>query len=400
MPAVTRNPNPWWAVAVTTFAYAGPLKATPLLTWATVDATAVCAAVCLLGVTHHAITNRSWVFNRCQPATMWLWAAFLPGLTLASNTGKATTLLTVTLLCVISGTVLLDGDRARRILAAATVGAAAVVAAATWLLPDPELLEIGRRSVTGANVIGVGRIVGAGVVVAAAYAVASAGWRRYVWGVGATAALAALLATGVRGAVLAAAAAFAAAALTAKSAGGRLRAVTVLAAASAAAGWWLTRPDNATATRVAPLIAGDVDDDARRRLLGLAVEVAAQHPLGVGWGGFARYAAQIGVRGDLRYPHNVSVEIAVEGGWLAAAAWTVFVAVALVGLWRGARSPAGVAMFGLGVYWLTAAHTSSDVNGTRMMWITLGIGLAARSRHAQTRPITPRPKPVGPPVGR
>jgi hypothetical protein len=271
----------------------------------------------------------------------------------------------------------------------ATIAAAALVAVAVWVWPDPELLAAGRRSIAGSNVIGAGRLIGAGTVAAAAYALTTVSWTRIASIVTALAGLTTLLATGVRGTVVGTAAAAAAVALGARASfAARLFSVTTIGVATAVAAWWLLPVDSGAVARIAPLAAGEVDDPARWRLLSLAWEVAVRHPLGLGWGGFASHAAIVGPRGDLRYPHNISLEIAVEGGWLAAALFLIVTVLALSRLRRASNTPDGTALLALAVFWLVQAHVSGDVNSTRMLWVIMAVGMVSIS-HPTSMPKRP-----------
>ena len=94
--------------------------------------------------------------------------------------------------------------------------------------------------------------------------------------------------------------------------------------------------------------------------------------------GFLRFPGRsdFGDAAGKTYPHNIFLEVAVEGGWIALLAFVVFVAVCLRALVRNSVDLKGRCFLALGVYWLLVAQTSSDLNGNRMTWIALAAGLA------------------------
>ncbi|MEQ8356442.1 MAG: O-antigen ligase family protein [Kiloniellaceae bacterium] len=130
-------------------------------------------------------------------------------------------------------------------------------------------------------------------------------------------------------------------------------------------------------------------DTSRWEIWSKTVEVIAETPMGVGWG---RLSDQVLVYNDdvlLRHPHNIFLEIAVEAGWFALAAFLVLVFAAIVGTLRRIRRPAGggsstesgdalVTLASL-FYWLGCAMFSGDVNDNRPLWAVLGVALAVQA---------------------
>jgi O-antigen ligase len=127
--------------------------------------------------------------------------------------------------------------------------------------------------------------------------------------------------------------------------------------------------------------------ETRLALWRQTLELIPMHPFGIGWGRFNEWIQLFENRTLMRHPHNIALEIFVEGGWLAGAA---FLALAVVLVRRsthalykapattnGAASadvllvPAGL------VYWLICAAFSGDVNDNRPLWALLGVTLAA-----------------------
>lgn len=115
------------------------------------------------------------------------------------------------------------------------------------------------------------------------------------------------------------------------------------------------------------LFAADQGDsiDARRYILDIASTETASHPFGVGWGGLEPSLAP-----SAQYPHNVVAEVFAEAGWIAGAAFLVYIAAALV------RARRDVLVLPLLTYWLLNALVSGDVNDNRALFAFLGVAIA------------------------
>ena len=119
-------------------------------------------------------------------------------------------------------------------------------------------------------------------------------------------------------------------------------------------------------------------DSGRVLLYSDSLDVALDHPLGIGWGNLASHVLSFmpAANGAL-YSHNVFLEIWVEAGVLALLAFVLLVLFALKNAFRASSRGVDFLMLaGLLVYALANAQFSSDIIGNRMMWLFLGIGLA------------------------
>lgn len=127
----------------------------------------------------------------------------------------------------------------------------------------------------------------------------------------------------------------------------------------------------------------DGGDSGRSGLYSFTLTEAVSNPDGIGWGGFATVAWRWGSDGDRIYPHNVLLELLVEGGVIA---FLGFALVFTFAVWRGARSylqskdRVECAALGVYVYALANAQFSSDLVGNRMLWVSLGLVLALSNR--------------------
>jgi O-antigen ligase len=124
----------------------------------------------------------------------------------------------------------------------------------------------------------------------------------------------------------------------------------------------------------------DGSDSGRSSIYADTVSLIIAHPLGIGWGNLAAYLPQyVPVGSDTLYPHNLFLEMAVEGGWFALVMTVLLVATALVGALIAVRlsnSLWPLVLLGVLAYNIMNSQVSSDVVGNRMMWLYLGFALA------------------------
>jgi O-antigen ligase len=140
--------------------------------------------------------------------------------------------------------------------------------------------------------------------------------------------------------------------------------------------------------RFSRLVTGDwgSTENSRWALLQQTSDLISESPLGIGWGRLDEWI-HVYNQGILqRYVHNIVLEIAVEAGWLAGAAFSILVVWTLaVVLRRAFESGASVGrfvsfddylLFAAPAYWLACALVSGDVNDNRPFWAMLGMALA------------------------
>lgn len=127
---------------------------------------------------------------------------------------------------------------------------------------------------------------------------------------------------------------------------GRLFARSVGLAAIAGLLYWATPPDKITAA-VARFFEVQSGDVVRYSLQHVGLDLAQNHPLGLGWGGFRELTTSgaIQVLQPLAHAHNTFTQIALDGGWASIAGYGLMVAYSLLsGLksirrYGGARLP-------------------------------------------------------------
>src|SRR3546814_15452685 len=116
----------------------------------------------------------------------------------------------------------------------------------------------------------------------------------------------------------------------------------------------------------------------------------------VGWGKLTEHVQVVHAEGNLLlHPHNIILEIAVEAGWLAAAAFVILIgAIGVLTIRASFRALADptdpcpirtLVVFAALSYWFWFAAFSGDVNDTRPLWAMLGMALAAQARWRERR---------------
>jgi len=133
-------------------------------------------------------------------------------------------------------------------------------------------------------------------------------------------------------------------------------------------------------------------DSGRGHLFPFALQQFLLNPLGIGWGSFF-YAGDIAFESDdARYPHNLFLEFAVEGGVVALVALVaalLFIARAASTAFVATKDPLVLAVIGIFIYALVNAQFSSDVTGNRMLWVSMALAAALASYHRQRARMAP-----------
>ena len=110
----------------------------------------------------------------------------------------------------------------------------------------------------------------------------------------------------------------------------------------------------------------------RIRALKISVKKGAVTPLGIGWGGFAGMAQEMGIT----YPHNLIVEIFLEGGWVPGALVLLAFYVIFRRSAKHARATRSVNdqwIFLLAVFMFVNAQVSGDFNDNRLLYALLAL---------------------------
>jgi hypothetical protein len=100
-----------------------------------------------------------------------------------------------------------------------------------------------------------------------------------------------------------------------------------------------------------------------------ALGLTLQNPFGLGLGGFERYALL-----DLRYPHNMLLEVGCEMGWLPLLGLLILIAASLVCMVRVLRREYSWQTLFLATVLLNSllnAMVSGDLNDNRLFFATV-----------------------------
>lgn len=253
------------------------------------------------------------------------------------------------------------------------------------LVADPEAVSDATdiAVIDGTNSIGSARLIGTGVVLCVTHLLLARSWRfreitlsalglLLLWG---------MISTGSRGPFLSVAFALIAVVATMVLRNRvRIRTAFVLTALAAGVVFVLQRANSDGWERIFGYIEGARDNSTATRdwLWQTSFDFIATSPLGLGFGNFSALAAY-------PYPHNIVVEVFVEGGWIAGGLLCLVLLLALVQAFRKSTSPVGYATLALLVFTLANAMVSGDVNDNRLLWVVIVIALMPKLKKA---PIT------------
>jgi O-antigen ligase len=269
-------------------------------------------------------------------------------------------------------TVILIRDRAGVVhLAAGAVVVGLIVALSARAGAEPNL----PLTVPGGNEIVAALYPAFGAIAAVtALALPARGLRRLLWLAVAAYLTIMAIRAGSRGVLLSfAAAGVVATALVVAQSANRARAAFVAGAVGAviAVGF------GAVAGPVALARYTRINDDPRRAYMrDRAVEIAVDHPLGTGIGGFSVNLPEMGPTTGVPVPHNVVLELFTDGGALTAGVFLALLAVAGRAALRGWRAPGSIFITAGLVFAFVEALSSDDVNGARILWLAAGAAVA------------------------
>lgn len=307
-------------------------------------------------------------------APMLAAAVLLPATIWTPEAGKAGAALVWTLLPLTLPIILVRTRRGveRHLYGVVAVAVAVVVVSPTW--------GDGRLAPRVGNIIELGRIAALGVLVSAVLAIVQ-GKPKLLLAAAPCAYVA--LATGSRGPLVGLLVAGAYLALGVRlrrrrrHRAVRIASMVVLIASVAAA--WSSAPDESL-DRFS--FVHDRNSELRSRMFDEAVSLSMRTPGGLGWGQFGEAVDWLH---DDAYPHNMLLEIWVEGGLVAGLGMVLLIAWPLVGLWRS-RDPLGRLVGATLAYWLIAASFSGSFFFNRGLFLALGVAWATNRivRHPGT----------------
>ncbi|MFE0590878.1 O-antigen ligase family protein [Micromonospora echinospora] len=325
-----------------------------------------------------------------------LFLSFLPGFAWTSiggyQSGKATQMLTTTPAFVVAALLVVDRPARRMALLWASAGIGVLVALLAMVRPDPAYQALDTVVLAGTVSITTARLIGYGVVGLLCLGVLVRRVRLVAL-LGAVALAVPLLMTGSRGPLVALALAGLVLAVTV-SGTRRWRLLPPLAGLGGVTALTVaTALPEALTSRFAVLWGGPLDASAETRVMlsRLAAEVFLERPLGLGWGGFGSVVpggSLIALPGleDAIYPHNLPLEVAVEGGLVALAGLVLLLVTAGRVLWRCRTDPSVVAAAALLTFAFVNSLFSADLNGNYLVWVFAAAVLTAGGRASRPDP--------------
>jgi O-antigen ligase len=371
----------WWAIPIVLLGYAGYIKGSPFVSNLPGDLTFEAAA--LLTVLIAVAFLRGCHDRRSSASIVMFFLLLTPGIAYAGDIEKVQLLFSFTLLCALAPAVLMTSTKSHLVFAGSLVIAAILMSAAALLFPDDKsLASHGRLALVGSNTIGTSRVIGAGIVVVVVLTLTIPRWRLLFAAVGVWL-FVVTVAIGSRGPLLSVLLSVSAVLVFAKEVRRRRTvAVGMVLALATLALWFVSRTGSGGGQRLREFLNGE-SDEIRSRLIDEALTRIAHHPLGAGWGYFGTLGfTEGGAR--VTYPHNMILEVALEGGWIAGLGLLALTFLSIRGYVLNSIGPLNSALLGVGIYWISVSQTSSDVNWNRMTWVSLGLGLVVgNSEHAK-----------------
>lgn len=379
-----------YAVVLALLVNAGQFKAHPALSWFPIDLTLFFAALGLLFVPF-ARAALGPASNGIYFIAL-LWVAFLPPIAFvvfdSFSIRKITLLFTVTLILAISPFYGLRTHRQRRAFLFGIVIIAGFFVIGTFTQSE-NAIGLGRATVESANTIGTARVAMAGAIVLAFQAFNNSISRSLrllsVLAVIATSFLGVM--TGSRGPVFASIFAIllvvAFAPVFKKY---KVRAFFGVMVLSGVAYWLAKQSDSDGLARI---VAGsETSDGARFLMWEQSLGLIANHPFGIGWGMYDPPGSD-----SHGYPHNFLLEIGVESGWIPLLIISVLLMSTLIKGVVRSQNIQNATFFGLYVFALINAMVSGDINGNRLLWLTLlAIWILPNCQEGIETPVLVKPK--------
>ena len=358
--------------------YVGYFKSTLLLRWLGIDPTAILVLLLAVYTVWRQLGEDRVGFRALAPA-IGLWALFLPGAVYTATSGgnlyKTIYLFTITLVSVLAAPLILRTTADLRRWIKGSIVAGLALAAVSLVDPDVEYGEtFGRLAIDGSSTIGTARVVGAAFVSVVLIAcVRRRGSGLGVWLI-ALCLGAVLFLIGSRGPLLGALVTVGLVLLSARQF--RYRRWSTFLAGSVGLGfviYWAASTNAVGARRLVNFLSAQQVDEGRSSLFRTAWDGVLEAPLGTGWGGFSFL---VGDASGAEHPHNIILEVFLEGGWLAGCGLIVFFVCALRRHWLSSHGTVGTVIYALAIYWVAVAQTSSDVNGNRVTFVILSCAFA------------------------
>ncbi|MGM7668530.1 O-antigen ligase family protein [Microbacterium sp. A93] len=300
---------------------------------------------------------------------------FLPGLVTAAphHYGQSKTIgLFLTLLIMVVTTQIVARWAVSRtfLLALAAFG---VGVALTLLVFGEVSTFVGRASVLGMNPIGLGRMASLGSLLCVLMAYWGRGWWRALMLVAGAIAAFAATSTGSRGPLLAAGVAIVFSLLMSRRPTSPFARVIGVGGVLAGVYLFLRSGGLDSSNRIF-----SQDSSGRDSLWAESLDIALTTPGGLGFGGLYGHVTLspgAAATGYTQYSHNILLETAVEGGWIALAGLLVVLVISFRRLIKESATRAGGLLLAVWTFAFISALSSSDLVGNRLLWVMIAVGL-------------------------
>jgi O-antigen ligase len=295
---------------------------------------------------------------------------------------EKTMLLVATIAAFVAPLTLIRTERRANALVVCLFVFSLTVAALAWIFPAAPH----RLALAGSNYIGSGRIISLGFAIALLMLILRRGpWLITLPTVLVTGYLS--VQTGSRGPLLAAVVSAVVVLVGQRKVRGRATIVAGLFLAAVPATVLLSQSTGYAEARILGLSAAETSVSTRWHYYAEAVNLGLSNPFGIGWGNFGwKLTLPPEGVGTEVYAHNLLLETLSEGGWMALISVLALTIVAIRNLWRVSEHPTWAAVLGLSIYFLMNAMVSSDINGNRIVFSLLALGVLV-GRTQTFRPV-------------
>ncbi|GAA1680844.1 hypothetical protein GCM10010977_21280 [Citricoccus zhacaiensis] len=308
---------------------------------------------------------------------------FLPGLLAAAphHYGQSKTIgLALTLLIVLVTTQIVGRWSLNPAFLTALAVFGFVVAVELLTIGETSTFD-GRASVLGLNPIDLGRMASLGALLCALMAYWGRGWWRGLLLVMAAVSAFAATTTGSRGPLISAGVAIVFALLVSRRIASP--ATRVVGVSGLIAGVYLLFRGEGldSSNRIF-----SQDSSGRDSLWSESLDIALTTPGGVGFGGLYGHVTLTpgaAVTGYTQYSHNILLETAVEGGWIALAGILVVLAISFRYLLQESNTQTGALLLTVWTFAFINALSSSDLVGNRLLWVMVAVGLGLELRRTR-----------------
>ncbi|MEW1979519.1 O-antigen ligase family protein [Citricoccus sp. NPDC079358] len=360
-------------VTLAVLAFSGGLKGNAFMSWLPLDLTIASVLIVVLCVFFRAVRdvmNSDISLNSILPLSLWIVFLFpvMGMMDTDFSNEKVRILFSVTLLCAVAPTGIFRSRVAQIAFLAGLFLISLLSAGGTAFGSDNYADDYSNRlTLEGSTTIMTAQMVSAGGLLAflGAFSPLPKKWRIASLLLAPVLLYVSIL-TGSRGPVVSVVISIVAIVLVAKSL--RKYRVQGILGAVAVIGLGVYQAMQSGSDGVGRILTFVSGDDAaggsgRSYIYSLALETSLENPFGIGWGSFLKFGHG--------YPHNILLEILVEGGVLVFIIVVILLMTAVLRLYRRSEGMLATAFLSILFVAFINAMFSSDINGNKLLWIAL-----------------------------